>query len=292
MKLSKIHMLAASLVFFGGVSGWIDAALPRTLLPELLENMLLYKTTNARFHSGHLFEHSIWVTRSTVNLLQSKWEKGIDRDKFLKLLVIAALLHDIGKAGDLEYAYFEKKDHPMRSFEYILGLKKYFINKDAVFDFQKLFEQLGLPDDDRKFVAIMAGMHHELGVVMRGPRYITRSGFGFVQIREHVLKKLDNFIRLSHYMGCCIGRNDDCYKQLVYCFSLLAAADVCGAQVVKHDKEIDTVINNIIGIDISEYANSHGNALAEGLNAYAFFDYAVTGFEARNALASCVSMSD
>lgn len=166
------------------------------------------------------------------------------------------------------------------------------VNKDEVFDFQRLFEQLGLSDDDRKFIAIMAGMHHELGVVMRGPRYITRSGFGFVRIREHVLKKLDNFIMLSHYMRYCISRNDDCYKQLVYCFSLLAAADVCGTQVVKHDKEIDAVINNIIGIDISEYANSPGSSLAEGLNAYAFFDYEETGFKARNALASCVSMSD
>lgn len=252
---------------------------------NLIENMKLYQTTNSRFHAGHLYEHSIWVTRSIINLLESRWPEEIDNiNKLIKLLIISGLLHDIGKGGDLEYIFFEKKDHPSRGFDYILEFQPYFTNETDTFSFKKLFEELNFSENERKFVAIMAGMHHELGTIMRGPgtRYNTR--LDNKHLCEKILKKLDHFIQTSKYMGGNVNRKSKAYKQLVCCICLISAADVCGAQVVCHNREIHNIINKIVGMDFSEEANIHSHSLSEGFDAYNFFAYKTAGFDAKNNL--------
>jgi hypothetical protein len=260
-------------------------------LVRLLKNMKRYKTTNARFHAGHLYEHSIWVMRAVLNLLISDWQDGIAcSHNLLKRLIIAGLLHDIGKAGDLVYVFFEKRDHPQRGFNYILGIEPYFINDEVTFfDFDELFQSLHFSANDRKFVAIMIRMHHELAVVMRGPRYDTRSGVGRVNLCETTLERLDFFIQASGYKGGKISRGSRDYQQLLRCFCLLAAADVCGAQVVCHDETKHSIIQRVTRIDFSDEANVHSRSLSDGLPAYDFFAYETVGRRAENSLVGYAS---
>lgn len=73
---------------------------------ELVRNMKLYKTTNTSFHAGHLYEHCMWTAQVVDEWFQnnSEWVEGI-KDRMRPVLVLAAFLHDIGKAANARVNY-------------------------------------------------------------------------------------------------------------------------------------------------------------------------------------------
>lgn len=90
-----------------------------TMLAQLALDMKYYKTTNVNFHSGHLYEHSLWVAMVIDRWFEeyagnirpeNAWENGsswIDgvQERDRSIAVLAAFLHDIGKVGSSSYAY-------------------------------------------------------------------------------------------------------------------------------------------------------------------------------------------
>ena len=56
------------------------------------------------FHQGHLFEHSSWTA---INAISIATELGIKEKSDIILILAAAALHDIGKAGGCGYENFE-----------------------------------------------------------------------------------------------------------------------------------------------------------------------------------------
>ncbi|HBL98337.1 TPA: hypothetical protein DDZ86_01695 [Candidatus Dependentiae bacterium] len=238
---------------------------------SLLKDMKLYGPINADFHSGRLFEHTIWVARAAANFLDcSDWQEGLSHDLF-RLIIISALLHDVGKAGDFNYNYFPKGCHPDTGLCYLVGSKSYSINNAKNFDFKILFDSLGLSFDDRKFVSIMVGMHHSLGNLMLGVSF------------ETVLKELDNYIAKTGYKGGKLNRRSKDYQQLVRSICLLGAADVMGAQVISHDPILHLIINKIVGLDLSgEAPTAVMNFI--GAPRYIEFNYAEKGLAFRNKL--------
>ena len=78
----------------------------------ILADMEKYKTTNSDFHSGDVIQHSIW---SALYMNLFKIQSGIVKDipkKYRYLMVVAAVLHDIGKCGDNVFTFFDKPAHP------------------------------------------------------------------------------------------------------------------------------------------------------------------------------------
>jgi HD-GYP domain-containing protein (c-di-GMP phosphodiesterase class II) len=68
-------------------------------LHEFISQMKRYKTTNTHFHSGDLYEHSVWCLLYAEDLMEI-----IDPDYFStlsdsekKIIAVCAFLHDIGK---------------------------------------------------------------------------------------------------------------------------------------------------------------------------------------------------
>jgi hypothetical protein len=111
-----------------------------------------------------------------------KWHKDFsDREKFV--MCIGGLIHDVGKAGDLDfsqfsaYENFQKKDgfiyfftklnHERIGFEYImydiddkLVFKKGYTKVNGTsFDFKKLFEEFGLTKKEQIEVALLIASH-------------------------------------------------------------------------------------------------------------------------------------
>ncbi len=166
---------------------------------SLLEDMKHYRTTSA--HRGDLWQHSIW----TAQILGHRTHH-VD-DSFLHdiiaillqplaardcyLVEVAGLVHDIGKAGDLDITkyekttrqgdiiyYFSRDNHERIGFEYIVhdlpsmqgkiarAYQK--IDGDHI-NFYNLFTKLEISEEEQKVIAILVGAHKTLSLMLHEP---------------------------------------------------------------------------------------------------------------------------
>jgi hypothetical protein len=103
---------------------------PKSEFESLIEDMKNYTTTNVNFHQGDLLAHSAWtayyvselfdINSTSTSPLQMIYHEQLVKDfeaehlfKFdiKKVLILAAFLHDIGKAGDRITNYYDKPEH-------------------------------------------------------------------------------------------------------------------------------------------------------------------------------------
>ena len=91
----------------------------------ILGDMEKYKTTNIHFHAGDVIQHSIWSALYINNFFKDgdRLVDGIPRT-YWKLMMVAAVLHDIGKCGDNVFTFFDKPAHPEIG-GYYFSKKKY-----------------------------------------------------------------------------------------------------------------------------------------------------------------------
>ena len=183
---------------------------PVPALQELITDLGLYKLNHDKtIHEGDLLEHSVWAQYAAAELIEtnSPFAAGwswTERDK--QLLVLAGLLHDVGKAGrtdlfrgivgDLTYQTLRNPaeqiikitythDHEAHvgiGFEYLTHhyrpLNQHRIYQLATgigYRFQTLFNQLDVPMNEQKIIAILVGIHYDFGRISRGD--LTMQGF-------------------------------------------------------------------------------------------------------------------
>ena len=198
---------------------------PVPALKTLLNELSFYKLDNQkRLHAGDLLEHSLWTHYAATALLEDKspWIADYtftERDK--ELLSLAALLHDIGKAGrsdlfsgthpKLQYRIAlndagiptkitytsDHEEHVQAGFDYLAELffpigqaPQFFSSRSQPISFQPLFTQLGVTLEEQKLVAILVGMHYSFGKIVRGD--LTFDQF------LHELKQYAAFVRYNN----------------------------------------------------------------------------------------------
>ena len=135
----------------------------------LFDIMRPYKKIDKDHHHwGDLFEHSTWVSKAIEKWFVKKdeWCEGLENHK--RVLIVAGFLHDIGKAGDLEFVFERKPNHPRDGFDYMRGTKEFKVpNSDSPFNFDEYFKQLSVTEEERKIIEILAANHWDLaGYVM------------------------------------------------------------------------------------------------------------------------------
>lgn len=156
---------------------------------QLLDDFKHYITNNIDWHSGDLYQHSIWVSNVVAKWWKDNrhWVKDIDpKDKNLSIL--AGLIHDIGKGGTLApganafgypplttisdgstkyYPYYDIRLHPKTGFDY-LTKKSYKLAPDGtkLFDYDSFFDKFNISDEDRKLLAIIVGIHWDFGGIV------------------------------------------------------------------------------------------------------------------------------
>ncbi len=96
-----------------------DLSLNVSNLNNLALDFKYYKVQNVDFHSGHLYEHSLWTAlvvdrwfREKIDGATNKndwengqgWVEGIDESD-RQIAVLAAFLHDVGKASNKDIHY-------------------------------------------------------------------------------------------------------------------------------------------------------------------------------------------
>lgn len=163
-----------------------------------------FKTTNVDFHSGNLYEHSVWTCLYTEKILKEElitFNSLIRNDKSLAAITsLAGFVHDIGKitayisngydkkknqnilfnAKLQDYIYFDEPDHPSHGakiFNYpaelfIYGDPKGVTNRISITNF--LRENFPSKDDPfildaRKKITIVIAMHWKLGDIIYKP---------------------------------------------------------------------------------------------------------------------------
>lgn len=218
--------------------------------------MKLYKLDSEGemyLHAGDLYQHSIWTYNAMVEMFDSNGVYVQDlyltqREK--EVIALAALLHDIGKAGRKELFdhthpklhydvirnqdgsvaniiyYQDRQEHPHISFEYAAksliakddthaNEDYYIINKGtgtlSCFDMSQLYNQLGITIEEQKIIAILLGIHYEFGNYKHG------------KITAHT------FLAILEDLAKAVGYNHGILdEQIVRLAIVIQAADVKG----------------------------------------------------------------
>lgn len=140
---------------------------------ELRVQMGRYETTNARFHAGNLWEHSVWSCLWAERLPALL---GIPEPPFLASVSALALLHDIGKCRPEEclrrgdrWVYFSQPRHPEAGADLLSGRAPFpridddgNVAPDGAF-VGRLLRDLGLDGEEAAWIA---ERHWDLGPVL------------------------------------------------------------------------------------------------------------------------------
>ena len=217
-------------------------------LQRLLEDWKLYKYSEkpGGLQGSELLQHSFYVHCAAPDVLQSK--RFVDEKPFstreAELFSLAALLHDVGKAGQKELfdiaasadadpdAPFgrrykkvhcehglvkninyglDKQEHCTVGFDYLTGTKTYQMHDGSSFDFAKLFEEFELNKEEQSFVAILVGIHYRFGEFREGK----------ITAKQHV-NYLQELVNQTGYNGGVVN------EKLLHFSILIQVADVMG----------------------------------------------------------------
>lgn len=186
---------------------------------NLCDHIEKYETTNVDWHAGDLLEHTIWVTTIIENWFckRNTWIEGLDQED-CKLAMACGFMHDIGKAGDLEFVFKNKPSHPQDGFEYILNKKPFYTDQTEIYNLNEWFRANGFSADEQKVIAIIAGIHWDFGLVLK-------------RINDGEPEKLvfDDFINKLEQLTQDAAYNDGIVTKQLLLFSILInAADVKG----------------------------------------------------------------
>jgi putative nucleotidyltransferase with HDIG domain len=252
------------------------------LLNTIIEDMKRYKMLGAGSlghpHAGNLYEHSVWVALTIKQWFEDKnlWCEGLD-DADKELVIFAALLHDIGKAGDLIYSYPRKPNHPLDGFEYLLSKKNYKIDDKNKFDFAQFFKVFNISDENKKIIAVLVGAHYLFGdLLSKNPTN---------KDSEHFRWYIKN-IEILAEKAELIGKHDKINEKLVRLCVLTSAADVKGMQpFVSGSREKSTPDKlSVFGYTIYFTDADPVKKAKETNNWYDFFDYENKGKQVRDDL--------
>lgn len=192
------------LLLLSGCSFFKPKQIQPPALATLLTDLKLYTLDHAQtLHAGNLHEHLMWTHYAATRLIEepSAWTEGFafsERDK--ELLSLAALIHDIGKAGRKElfngththlcyhvvtdnhthkatsviYTH-DAKEHVQVGFEFVAELfypietrQQYTLASSMPMSIQPLFHQLNISLEEQKVIAILVGIHYDFGMVKAG----------------------------------------------------------------------------------------------------------------------------
>lgn len=154
------------------------------IVKNFLKWMKTYKTTNVNWHSGDLYQHSVWTLFFCEDLFKvySIYTSTMS-NSFLRKIAVAAFLHDIGKMdiNDLEMKcrpdgdcfYFSLPSHPQTGADFIQQNKPMAANVNGTIqqvNMTKLLEAFGIQSSDIDWLACIIKLHYDLGMALKNWR--------------------------------------------------------------------------------------------------------------------------
>lgn len=222
-------------------------------LHQIFDHLGYYRLVHSKFHQGNLLQHSLWTGRSLAQWFDENhfWVKEL---KPLKdLVILGGLLHDIGKAGDYNFYYTCKHNHPTAGYRYILNQNSFFLRSTQVVDFEKLFEELSISEEEQKMLGVMIAMHLELGNAMKKFKHDGNLDKACYQYLE------------TFQSNCKIMSIQPTLTTLRASLAV-SAADVRG---ISPNSFVNNLLKKVLG---HKLAYHHKESLHCGINAYEKFD--------------------
>jgi|GEM_PF-4566408 len=287
-----------------------------TLLEQLALDLKYYKTNNTPFHSGHLYEHSMWTAMVIDRWFEERngnaidsgekakdWLDGIDEND-RNTLVLAGFLHDVGKAANKNNYYHPVtgsaelntskpylKDyriyhtivtHPDDGFNFLKMITPYNLsvvkNASNTYDtdfkgkgrfyFDRMFQALGLSDEQIKIIQILTKVHWNFGA------YLMMSSNS-----QQFLLELKKGVEEVDYKNKMID------MRILLLAIVIGAADVRGAQP-EPEENFQNFKNRYAWFhpDVFEYPTEHKQCTS--VKKFTLFNYATKGVRQRNLLLS------
>lgn len=139
-------------------------------LSKLLRDMSNYYITPGyqTSHTGDLMDHSLWTYYLLVNQTQlpriyQPWYLQDISSSYYPVLQVSGLLHDVGKAGDLNLEYTQKPNHPLQSWVYFHEGNYHWVDRSKISLTEYLSQNCGLTPEEWNLVSIIAALHYDLG---------------------------------------------------------------------------------------------------------------------------------
>lgn len=222
-------------------------------LNQIFNHLGYYRLVHSKFHQGNLLQHSLWTARSLAQWFDEKhfWVKELYALK--DLVILGGLLHDIGKAGDYNFYYRCKHNHQKTGYRYILNQNPFFLHSTQVIDFEKLYEELSISEEEQKILGVLIAMHLELGNAMK--KFVHNGNLD---------KACSQYLKAFQY-NCQIMSIQPTLNILRSAIAV-SAADVRG---ISPNSYVNDLLKKILG---NKLAFQHNKSLHSGINAYEKFD--------------------
>ena len=206
----------------------------------LLDDIKYYKTTNDRWHAGNVYEHSMWLELCIEQWFHKRkfWIQNLN-EQDEKVLAMAGILHDIGKAGDGELTFFTKPEHPEVGFNYLQGKSSYITTKNEVFDFNSYLNNFKFDNKQQAIIAVLVGIHHDFGSKVMSK--VLDSQYSKKDIFEEYLNTLKNLAKKTGYP-------DIFDRKLVIMSMAITAGDVRAAQPVYYSSTMFNIPAQILPV--------------------------------------------
>lgn len=227
-------------------------------LHQIINHLGHYRLVHSKFHTGDLLQHSLWTARSLA-----QW---FDEDKFWveklepirDLVILGGLMHDIGKAGDYNFYYICKRNHPMVGYHYILNQQPFFLRSSETIQFSKLYDELSIALEEQRMLGVMIAMHLELGNAMK---IVAKGGLEALDNACHqYLAKLQNTCKIMNF------NNGTPTLTLLHAALAVSAADV---RAIHPNSYVNDSLKQTLG---EKLAYGHTTSIHPGINAYKKFD--------------------
>ena len=259
---------------------------------KLLNDMKEYKTTDN--NAGDLLEHSVW----TALFVQWMYKVGHpsvqgiqNNSQFRKIVIAAAFLHDIGKAGDHVFIYQDKTDYAEKGANYIRN-NSYLIKDGSVINMHEVIQEMGISLTNLTTLVFLIRWQWDIGNIIRETQ---RRGNSTTQsIAENIYRK---------YVQMCIETNINSWKTemkahlfmalyILWSANIMASQPFIGKASLKQLTARVTRNSNLAGLYFNEYLEefpyiANLPKIHRGSNKYTEFgiqdvnvltgDYAITG---------------
>lgn len=241
------------------------------ILTYLVSDIKKYKVLDNDFHSGHLYEHTVWVILYSDLLFssQSKWIEGIPNTTYFRTLIsFSAFFHDIGKAGDLQYNYLSKTNHSQIGFDYLQGNIPYLTNSGPVsirHVLNKLAHEFNLDDLSIETIKYVCLLHWDFGAILRD--YSQNLDLGARKYLNNVKQNIQN-----------MDLNRKSFGIFIRILILISVCDVLGTRPI-----------NSLGTSCQMIPQlTKGKRAYIGINAYEKYKYDTNGYLLRQKILALI----